>query len=61
MYSPKIREDLIPKIYQRAKQTGLAMTAWVNQVIERALVETEKPEGQGIENENFREEETSHD
>lgn len=37
MYSPKIREDLIPKVYQAAKKAGLAMTEWVNRVIEGAL------------------------
>ena len=39
MYSPKIREDLIPKIYRAAKSAKVAMTKWVNQVIERALAE----------------------
>jgi len=39
MYSPKIREDLIPKIYRAAKTAKVAMTKWVNQVIERALAE----------------------
>ena len=37
MYSPKIREDLIPKIYRTAKSAKVAMTKWVNQVIEEAL------------------------
>lgn len=37
MYSPKIREDLIPKIYRAAKGAKVAMTKWVNQVIEEAL------------------------
>ena len=61
MYSPKIREDLIPKVYQAAKKTGLAMTTWVNQAIERALFDVEKPVGQGTRNENSREEERSND
>ena len=38
MYSPKIREDLIPRIHKAAKEAGLAMTTWVNLVIEAALV-----------------------
>jgi hypothetical protein len=43
MYSPKIREDLIPKIYRAAKSAKIAMTKWVNQVIEEALpTETEE-------------------
>jgi hypothetical protein len=37
MYSPKIREDLIPRIYRAAKEAGVAMTTWINQVLERAL------------------------
>jgi hypothetical protein len=39
MYSPKIREDLIPRIYRAAKATGVAMTTWVNSVIEEKLPE----------------------
>jgi hypothetical protein len=37
MYSPKIREDLVPRIYQEAKKSGVKMTVWVNAVIELAL------------------------
>lgn len=37
MYSPKIREDLIPRIYAEARKARLAMTTWVNHVIEQAL------------------------
>ena len=37
MYSPKIREDLIPRIYRAAKAAGIAMTTWVNQLIEEKL------------------------
>lgn len=39
MYSPKIREDLIPRIYAAAKEAGVHMTEWVNRTIERALEE----------------------
>ena len=39
MYSPKIRDDLIPRIYAAAKEAGVAMTRWVNQVIETALAD----------------------
>lgn len=39
MYSPKIREDLIPRIYRAAKAAGVAMTTWVNQLIEERLPE----------------------
>jgi hypothetical protein len=46
MYSPKIREDLIPRIYAAAKEAGVHMTAWVNQAIERALHEATRAKGQ---------------
>jgi len=39
MYSPKIREDLIPEIYRAAKALGLRMTTFVNQILERVLNE----------------------
>ena len=39
MYSPKIRDDLIPRIYRVAKEAGVHMTVWVNEVIEKALGE----------------------
>lgn len=38
MYSPVIREDLIPLIYRAAKSESIPMTAWVNQAVENALV-----------------------
>jgi hypothetical protein len=37
MYSPKIREDLIPKIYKMAKARKVKMTTFVNQVLEKVL------------------------
>ena len=37
MYSPRIRDDLIPGIYRAAKANGVPMTVWVCQVIEQAL------------------------
>lgn len=42
MYSPRIREALIPRVYRAAKASGIPMTAWVNQVIEEALREHER-------------------
>jgi hypothetical protein len=47
MYSPKIREDLIPKIYQAAKKAEVPMTVWVNEAIEEALSSRQEDEGQG--------------
>lgn len=44
MYSPRIREDLISRIHQAAREAGIAMTTWVNQVVERALSENGKSE-----------------
>lgn len=41
MYSPKIREEYIPKIYQIAKANGTRMTTFVNEIIGRALSEFE--------------------
>ena len=37
MYSPKIREDLITKIYQKARAKGVRMTTLVNGILENAL------------------------
>lgn len=39
MYSPKIRDYLIPQIYQLAKAAGVKMTTLVNQILERVLNE----------------------
>ena len=37
MYSPRIRDELIPGIYRAAKARGVPMTVWVCQAIEQAL------------------------
>jgi hypothetical protein len=37
MYSPKISEELIPRVYRAAKEARLPMTTWVNRVVERSL------------------------
>ena len=39
MYSPKIHDDLIPRIYQVAQHAKIPMTQWVNQILERALAD----------------------
>lgn len=47
MYSPKIKEDLIPKIYQLARIKRIPMTKLVNQVLEKSIgssLESEKRE-----------------
>ncbi len=42
MYSPHIRDDLIPRVYRIAKATRVRMTTWVNRVIEQALAAEEQ-------------------
>ncbi len=37
MYSPKIEEDLVTKLYQKAKAEGVPMTKLVDQIIREAL------------------------
>lgn len=37
MYSPKIREDLIPYLYKMARHCGMPMTRLVNQCLEQAI------------------------
>ena len=39
MYSPKIRDDLIPVIYRLARAKGVRMTALVNQILVNAVNE----------------------
>jgi len=37
MYSPNIKEDLVTKLYQKAKVEGVPMTKLVDQIIRDAL------------------------
>lgn len=37
MYSPKIDETLIPRIYRAAKAAKLPMTVWVSRAVDSAL------------------------
>jgi len=37
MYSPKIKEELIPRIYEIAKAKGVQMTTLVNEILQNAL------------------------
>jgi hypothetical protein len=41
MYSPKIKEELIPKIYRLAKARGIRMTTFVNEILSKDLDEGE--------------------
>ena len=37
VYSPKVKEDLIPKLYRIAKKRGVPMTQLVDNIIREAL------------------------
>ena len=37
MYSPRIREALVPFIYRAAKESKIPMTVWVNAALAKAL------------------------
>ncbi len=37
MYSPRIREELVPFIYRAAKESKIPMTSWVNAALAKAL------------------------
>ena len=44
MYSPKIDEELIPRLYRLRKLKKIPMTRLVNGILEKALQELEKEE-----------------
>ena len=46
MYSPKIDEELIPRLYRLRKLRRIPMTRLVNGILENALLELEKEEGE---------------
>lgn len=56
MYSPRIREDLIPKLYHAAKAKRIPMTTLVNRILEKALndgqEDTQNPYKEGDRDEN---------
>jgi hypothetical protein len=41
MYTPKIREDLIPRLYRAAKARKVPMTKLVTTLVETALAQVE--------------------
>lgn len=45
MYSPKINEKLIPRLYRLRRLKKIPMTRLVNQMISAVLPELEKEEG----------------
>jgi len=52
MYSPKIDETLIPKLYRLARAKGVRMTKLVNEIIRAAIEGIEIAEVQVTENKN---------
>ena len=50
MYSPKIREELIPRIYRIAKENKTRMTILVNGILKKVLDEMEGIEDKSDEN-----------
>lgn len=44
MYSPKISEDLIPRLYKVAKARGVPMTKLINRILKRSLIYMERKE-----------------
>jgi hypothetical protein len=44
MYSPKIDETLIPRLYRIARARGVPMTVLVNRILRRSLAYYEKTE-----------------
>ena len=42
IYQPKIREDLIPRLYRMARMRGIPMTALVSELLEAALERIEE-------------------
>ena len=47
VYQPKIREDLIPRLYHLAKAQGVPMTRLVSELLEAALQHLER-EGEAV-------------
>lgn len=49
MYSPRIREDLIPPLYRLAKARGVPMTRLVSDILAAALAAVRVEEATGVE------------
>lgn len=45
MYSPKIDEELIPRLYRLGKLKKVPMTRLVNEILQRGLLEMEEKQG----------------
>ena len=46
MYTPKIREDLVPRLYRAAKARKVPMTKLVTTLVETALAQVEHALGE---------------
>ena len=42
MYSPEIREDLVMRVYEAAKEASVTMTNWVNRAVEQSLASNKR-------------------
>jgi hypothetical protein len=42
MYQPKIRDDLIPRLYRLAKALHIPMTRLVNHILEHGIIRVEE-------------------
>ena len=49
MYSPKIKEDLIPVLYRLAKEQGRSMTKVVDEILRKELADLIDQEERGCE------------
>ena len=47
MYSPRVKEEYIGRLYLLCKELGVPMTAFVNGVVGQALVQAETHVGKG--------------
>ena len=45
MYSPKIDEELIPRLYRLGKLKKVPMTRLVNEILQRGVLEMEEKQG----------------
>lgn len=52
MYSPKIREDLIPIIYRQSKRKAKTMTRFIDEILRPLLIDIEKSNKGEKDNEN---------
>ena len=50
MYSPKIREELIHRLFQIRQKTGKSMTKQVNEAIRKYVVKFEQNESKELTN-----------